>query len=76
MKSFAKKGTTLVFNVPQRGFAATVTIKMPKFELHKLDDSMMPKTATSNKEELMAYFTRMSLMRRTEIVADNLYKAK
>ncbi len=36
----------------------------------------MPKTATSNKQELMAYFTRMSLMRRTEIVADNLYKAK
>jgi pyruvate dehydrogenase E1 component alpha subunit len=25
---------------------------------------------------LMAYFTRMSVMRRTEIVADNLYKAK
>jgi len=24
----------------------------------------------------MSYFTRMSVMRRTEIVADNLYKAK
>lgn len=36
----------------------------------------MPKTATTNKEELMAYFKRMSVMRRTEIVADNLYKAK
>lgn len=39
MKSFAKKGTTLVFNVPQRGFAATVTINMPKFELHRLEES-------------------------------------
>ncbi len=36
----------------------------------------MPKTATSNKQELMAYFICMSLMRRTEIVADNFYKAK
>lgn len=76
MKSFTKKGSAFVFNVPQRGFAATVTIKMPKFELHHLEESQMPKTATSNKQELMAYFTRMSLMRRTEIVADNLYKAK
>lgn len=77
MKSFSKKGAaTLIFNAPQRGFAATVTIKMPKFDLHRLDESQMPKTATSNKQELLSYFTRMSVMRRTEIVADNLYKAK
>ena len=75
MKSLAKK-TTFIVHVPQRGFAATVTVNVPKFELHKLDDSIMPKKATTNKQELMAYFTRMSLMRRTEIVADNLYKAK
>jgi hypothetical protein len=51
MKSFAKKGTAMFYNVPQRGFAATVTIKMPKFELHHLDESQMPKTATSNKSK-------------------------
>ena len=78
MKSFAKK--TLLNQAftqqSHRGFAATVTIQMPKFELHKLDEKQRPKTATSNKQELMAYFTRMALCRRTEIVADNLYKAK
>lgn len=73
MKSFAKKSIT---QISQRGFAATMTIQMPKFELHHLKDGQMPKTAVTNKAELMAYFTRMSLMRRTEIVADNLYKAK
>lgn len=74
MKSFAKQA--LKTQHSQRGFASTVTIQVPKFELHKLQDSQMPKTATTNKEELMSYFTRMTVMRRTEIVADNLYKAK
>jgi pyruvate dehydrogenase E1 component alpha subunit len=73
MKSLARKTIT---HSQSRGFAATVTINIPKFEVYKLDESKMPKTATTNKQELMAYFTRMSLMRRTEIVADNLYKAK
>lgn len=36
----------------------------------------MPKEATTNKEELMKYFVEMSIMRRTEVTADNLYKAK
>jgi pyruvate dehydrogenase E1 component alpha subunit len=36
----------------------------------------MPKEATTNKDELMKYFVNMSVMRRTEITADNLYKAK
>lgn len=60
----------------QRGFAATVTIPLPKFDLHRLDEKLIPKQATTNKEELMKYFTSMSVMRRTEIMADNLYKAK
>ena len=72
MKSFAKN----TLKTQQRGFATTVTVKLPQFELHRLQDSQMPKTATTNKQELLSYFTRMSVMRRTEIVADNLYKAK
>lgn len=36
----------------------------------------MPTTATTNKEELMAYLRSMILMRRTELEADRLYKAK
>ena len=74
MKSLAKK--SLFMQAQQRGFAATVTINMPKFELHKLDEAQMPTKATATKQQLMDYFTRMSLMRRTEIVADNLYKSK
>jgi hypothetical protein len=48
MKSLAKK--TFFVQVPHRGFAATVTINMPKFELHKLDEGQMPKKATATKE--------------------------
>lgn len=73
MKSLAKKTLT---TSQQRGFASSVTIKLPKFELHRLEEAQMPKQATTNKEELMKHFTNMSVMRRTEIVADNLYKAK
>lgn len=73
MKSFAQR--TLI-SQQRRGFAATATIQMPKFELHRLPEGDMPVQATTNKQELMAYFTRMSMMRRTEIMADNLYKAK
>lgn len=73
MKSLARK--TLV-STGSRSFASTVTVNLPSFELHRLDNKEMPKTATTNKDELMAYFTRMSVMRRTEIVADNLYKSK
>ncbi len=62
--------------VCRRGFASTASYKLPNFETYKLNDAQLPKTATTNKAELMAYFTRMSVMRRTEIVADNLYKAK
>jgi len=36
----------------------------------------MPMKATTNKAELMAYLKRMIQMRRTELEADRLYKAK
>jgi pyruvate dehydrogenase E1 component alpha subunit len=74
MKSLAKK--TFFVQMPQRGFAASVTINMPKFELHRLDESQMPTKATATKQQLLDHFQHMSVMRRTEIVADNLYKAK
>lgn len=74
MKSLAKK--TFTVNVSSRGFASSITVNLPKFDLYRLDESLIPKKATTNKDELMAYFKRMSVMRRTEIVADNLYKAK
>lgn len=48
----------------------------PIYELHRLEQSQMPNKATTNKEELMSYFKRMVLMRRTELEADRLYKAK
>jgi pyruvate dehydrogenase E1 component alpha subunit len=36
----------------------------------------MPQEAVTNQAELLKYFTDMSVMRRTEITADNLYKSK
>ena len=46
------------------------------YQLHRLEESQMPTKATTNKEELMGYFTRMVQMRRTELEADRLYKGK
>ena len=36
----------------------------------------MPTKATTTKDELMSYLVRMIKMRRTELEADRLYKAK
>jgi pyruvate dehydrogenase E1 component alpha subunit len=36
----------------------------------------MPTSATTTKDELMAYLNRMIIMRRTELEADRLYKGK
>jgi pyruvate dehydrogenase E1 component alpha subunit len=48
----------------------------PIYELYKLEEAGMPNKATTNKDELMSYLKRMILMRRTELEADRLYKAK
>jgi hypothetical protein len=48
----------------------------PLYGLYKLDEEQMPKTATTNKAELMGYLKNMVAMRRTELEADRLYKAK
>ena len=46
------------------------------FSLYRLEQDQMPTTATTTKDELMAYLNRMIVMRRTELEADRLYKAK
>jgi hypothetical protein len=71
MKSLAKKTTASLLMNASRSFASqSVTINLPKFEVHKLDIAQLPTKTTTTKEELMTYFTRMSVMRRTEIIAD------
>mmetsp|Transcript_17112 Transcript_17112/g.26457 ORF Transcript_17112/g.26457 Transcript_17112/m.26457 type:complete len:137 (-) Transcript_17112:831-1241(-) len=48
----------------------------PIYQTHNLDGVEMPTTATTNKEELLGYLKSMTIMRRTELEADRLYKAK
>ena len=48
----------------------------PIYKLYRLDEKIMPTKATTTKEELMSYYKRMQVMRRTELEADRLYKAK
>jgi len=48
----------------------------PIWSLYKLDESEMPKSATTTKDELMTYLRNMIEMRRTELEADKLYKGK
>lgn len=54
---------------------STITIDLPKADYHLLDGGI-PTTTTTTGEELMTYYTDMARMRRTEIVADLLYKNK
>uniref|UniRef100_A0A7S3FXU9 pyruvate dehydrogenase (acetyl-transferring) n=1 Tax=Strombidium rassoulzadegani TaxID=1082188 RepID=A0A7S3FXU9_9SPIT len=48
----------------------------PIYSTHRLDESSLPTKATTSKEELMGYFRNMTVMRRTELEADRMYKAK
>lgn len=73
MKSLAQRTFT---QHGKRGFASSITVQLPKFELHKLDEKVMPTQGVATTEQLTAYFTRMATVRRTEIVADAMYKAK
>jgi pyruvate dehydrogenase E1 component alpha subunit len=85
-KTLAKSG--LVHSASRSFASATVTYdfkdlirdpeqkNLPIYKLHRLEESQMPMKATTNKDELMAYFKRMVQMRRTELEADRLYKGK
>ena len=54
---------------------STITIDLPKMEVHRLDQNKMPTKAETNKEEILEYFKDLVYCRRVEIVADNLYKS-
>ena len=76
MKSLGNKATMSIFMNSSRSFATSLTVTLPKFETHRLEKETLPVQTTTNKNELLSYFTRMSVMRRMEITADNLYQAK
>lgn len=50
-----------------------VNIPVP-FKAHECDGPVQ--TATTNKEELMEYFSTMNMIRRMEVACDNEYKAR
>ena len=53
-----------------------VEIELPAMTAHMFDASSLPTRATTNKKELFEYYEKMFTMRRMEIAADVLYKAK
>ncbi|KAL5720349.1 pyruvate dehydrogenase (acetyl-transferring) [Ranunculus cassubicifolius] len=77
----ASRSTSLFTPIPHlhRSFTSTsdtileIETSIP-FTGHKIDPPS--RTVTTTPSELMTFFTSMSLMRRMEIAADSLYKAK
>eukprot|EP00301_Raphidiophrys_heterophryoidea_P020717 c5337_g1_i1.p1 GENE.c5337_g1_i1~~c5337_g1_i1.p1 ORF type:complete len:403 (-),score=97.69 c5337_g1_i1:236-1399(-) len=63
--------------VVSRAFSSeAVEVDIPtKFETHHLENAPAQK-ATTTKDEMLGYFKLLAVMRRMEIVCDNLYKAK
>jgi len=53
---------------------ATFTVSRP-FKVHRLEDAPS-NTVTTTKEEMLKFYREMSLYRRVEIVADNMYKQR
>lgn len=60
-----------------RAFSATATFKLPEIlGTHHLNASDLPSEATISKDEMIAHFEQMALMRRMEILSDQLYKKR
>ncbi|CAI2371880.1 unnamed protein product [Moneuplotes crassus] len=57
-------------------FSSSIEVELPKFKVHRLEESELPTKATTTKSELLNYYKDMALMRRVEIVSDMLYKNK
>jgi len=51
-----------------------VTVELPGYSTHKLDVNLLPKQATTTKEELIQYLKDMTTIRRIEITSDAYYK--
>lgn len=52
----------------------SITVDLPGYSTHKLDVNLLPKQATTTKEELMQYLKDMTTIRRIEITSDAYYK--
>jgi len=60
-----------------RNFSATATYKLPAIlGTHHLDAKDLPSESTVTKEELRALFDEMAVMRRMEVLSDQLYKKR
>jgi pyruvate dehydrogenase E1 component alpha subunit len=81
---FKNKSLKSIFNSTKCKNFSTFTIDLvnkiinsqPKWEGSEFDLESLPKTTTTNSEELMTYFNQLVTMRRMEVESDNLYKAK
>lgn len=71
IKAVAKLESTSRYN----GNRSILIDHQNSFKLHKLDKG--PNNfGYTNKDELMSFYRQMQVMRRLEIMADNLYKQK
>jgi len=74
MNTFAKK-TRGIISIATRGFS-NIKLKLGAADTFNLEGRKLPTEAETNGEELMHYFKELTIMRRMEIVLDNLYKAR
>eukprot|EP01015_Nassula_variabilis_P030663 TRINITY_DN6777_c0_g1_i1.p1 TRINITY_DN6777_c0_g1~~TRINITY_DN6777_c0_g1_i1.p1 ORF type:complete len:415 (+),score=119.31 TRINITY_DN6777_c0_g1_i1:66-1310(+) len=75
-KALPRVQTQLVSR-PQFYFSSgDIEVTLPKFDLHRLDQSLVPKTIKVPREEALRFFREMTTSRRMEIACDALYKTK